>query len=94
MTLWHDVYVIEVWFFFFLQWFLNNWYKFWNVFLLFWSLSNLFFFFFPPYIVPSFPFTESPQTDDSDEAQLYQSWFKLVLEKNRLARYESELMIL
>ncbi|XP_047452061.1 F-actin-monooxygenase mical2b isoform X4 [Mugil cephalus] len=31
--------------------------------------------------------------DDSDEAQLYQSWFKLVLEKNRLARYESELMI-
>uniref|UniRef100_A0A3Q2W935 F-actin monooxygenase n=1 Tax=Haplochromis burtoni TaxID=8153 RepID=A0A3Q2W935_HAPBU len=37
--------------------------------------------------------TESPQTDDSDEAQLYQSWFKLVLEKNRLARYESELMI-
>lgn len=53
-----------------------------------------FFFFFPPYIVPSFPFTESPQTDDSDEAQLYQSWFKLVLEKNRLARYESELMIL
>uniref|UniRef100_A0A669B7A1 F-actin monooxygenase n=1 Tax=Oreochromis niloticus TaxID=8128 RepID=A0A669B7A1_ORENI len=37
--------------------------------------------------------TESPQTDNSDEAQLYQSWFKLVLEKNRLARYESELMI-
>ncbi|XP_049429559.1 F-actin-monooxygenase mical2b isoform X1 [Epinephelus fuscoguttatus] len=37
--------------------------------------------------------TESSQTDDSDEAQLYQSWFKLVLEKNRLARYESELMI-
>nr|XP_046251209.1 protein-methionine sulfoxide oxidase mical2b isoform X3 [Scatophagus argus] len=36
---------------------------------------------------------ESSQTDDSDEAQLYQSWFKLVLEKNRLARYESELMI-
>uniref|UniRef100_A0A665TAE9 F-actin monooxygenase n=1 Tax=Echeneis naucrates TaxID=173247 RepID=A0A665TAE9_ECHNA len=33
------------------------------------------------------------ETDDSDEAQLYQSWFKLVLEKNRLARYESELMI-
>uniref|UniRef100_A0A669D0F3 F-actin monooxygenase n=1 Tax=Oreochromis niloticus TaxID=8128 RepID=A0A669D0F3_ORENI len=32
-------------------------------------------------------------TDNSDEAQLYQSWFKLVLEKNRLARYESELMI-
>ncbi|XP_038563091.1 F-actin-monooxygenase MICAL2-like isoform X2 [Micropterus salmoides] len=37
--------------------------------------------------------TESSQTDDSDEGQLYQSWFKLVLENNRLARYESELMI-
>ncbi|XP_072242708.1 F-actin-monooxygenase mical2b isoform X2 [Leuresthes tenuis] len=37
--------------------------------------------------------TDSPQLEDSDEAQLYQSWFKLVLEKNRLARYESELMI-
>ncbi|XP_068170293.1 F-actin-monooxygenase mical2b-like isoform X4 [Antennarius striatus] len=37
--------------------------------------------------------TESSLTDDSDEAQLYQSWFKLVLEKNKLARYESELMI-
>ncbi|XP_059190994.1 F-actin-monooxygenase mical2b isoform X2 [Centropristis striata] len=37
--------------------------------------------------------TESSLADDSDEAQLYQSWFKLVLEKNRLARYESELMI-
>ncbi|XP_028263323.1 F-actin-monooxygenase mical2b isoform X2 [Parambassis ranga] len=36
---------------------------------------------------------ETEGTDDSDEAQLYQSWFKLVLEKNRLARYESELMI-
>ncbi|XP_054865325.1 F-actin-monooxygenase mical2b isoform X3 [Amphiprion ocellaris] len=35
---------------------------------------------------------EAAQTD-GDEAQLYQSWFKLVLEKNRLARYESELMI-
>ncbi|XP_035520801.1 protein-methionine sulfoxide oxidase mical2b [Morone saxatilis] len=35
--------------------------------------------------------TELSQTDD--EAELYQSWFKLVLEKNRLARYESELMI-
>lgn len=60
------------------------------------------FFFFDPYqtsffLPTSFPlslFTESPQTDDSDEARLYQSWFKLVLEKNRLARYESELMIL
>ncbi|XP_027128126.1 F-actin-monooxygenase mical2b isoform X3 [Larimichthys crocea] len=38
--------------------------------------------------------TESSQAQgDSDEAQLYQSWFKLVLEKNRLARYESELVI-
>ncbi|XP_026221433.1 protein-methionine sulfoxide oxidase mical2b isoform X4 [Anabas testudineus] len=37
--------------------------------------------------------TDSCQTHDSDETQLYQSWFKLVLEKNRLARYESELMI-
>uniref|UniRef100_A0A8C5EQM9 F-actin monooxygenase n=1 Tax=Gouania willdenowi TaxID=441366 RepID=A0A8C5EQM9_GOUWI len=33
------------------------------------------------------------ETDDHEEAHLYQSWFKLVLEKNRLARYESELMI-
>ncbi|KAM7414000.1 hypothetical protein PAMA_019021 [Pampus argenteus] len=38
--------------------------------------------------------TEESQTDEDEEAQLYQSWFKLVLEKNRLARYESELMIL
>ncbi|KAF6737016.1 Protein-methionine sulfoxide oxidase mical2b, partial [Oryzias melastigma] len=37
--------------------------------------------------------TDSAEAEDSDEAQLYQSWFKLVLEKNRLARYESELMI-
>ncbi|XP_069018633.1 F-actin-monooxygenase mical2b isoform X2 [Embiotoca jacksoni] len=37
--------------------------------------------------------TESALLDDSEEAQLYQSWFKLVLEKNRMARYESELMI-
>ncbi|KAK5867943.1 hypothetical protein PBY51_012396 [Eleginops maclovinus] len=37
--------------------------------------------------------TESSEVSDSDEAQLYQSWFQLVLEKNRLARYESELMI-
>ncbi|KAM9753185.1 LOW QUALITY PROTEIN: F-actin-monooxygenase mical2b [Menidia menidia] len=36
---------------------------------------------------------DSPPLEDGDEAQLYQSWFKLVLEKNRLARYESELMI-
>ncbi|XP_060932409.1 F-actin-monooxygenase mical2b [Limanda limanda] len=37
--------------------------------------------------------TDSSQSDDGDEARFYQSWFKLVLEKNRLARYESELMI-
>ncbi|XP_062246040.1 F-actin-monooxygenase mical2b isoform X2 [Platichthys flesus] len=37
--------------------------------------------------------TESSQSEDGDEARFYQSWFKLVLEKNRLARYESELMI-
>ncbi|XP_071770958.2 F-actin-monooxygenase mical2b [Centroberyx gerrardi] len=37
--------------------------------------------------------TDESQSDDGEEAQLYQSWFKLVLEKNRLARYESELMI-
>ncbi|XP_067356939.1 F-actin-monooxygenase mical2b isoform X1 [Channa argus] len=36
---------------------------------------------------------EATQTAEADEAELYQSWFKLVLEKNRLARYESELMI-
>uniref|UniRef100_A0A671U1B2 F-actin monooxygenase n=1 Tax=Sparus aurata TaxID=8175 RepID=A0A671U1B2_SPAAU len=36
---------------------------------------------------------ETGTKQHSDEAQLYQSWFKLVLEKNRLARYESELMI-
>ncbi|XP_037539291.1 protein-methionine sulfoxide oxidase mical2b [Nematolebias whitei] len=34
-----------------------------------------------------------PETEDRDEALLYQAWFQLVLEKNRLARYESELMI-
>lgn len=44
----------------------------------------------PSFLCPVF----LPDSDDSDEAQLYQSWFKLVLEKNRLARYESELMIL
>ncbi|XP_034541235.1 protein-methionine sulfoxide oxidase mical2b isoform X2 [Notolabrus celidotus] len=37
--------------------------------------------------------TEPSPTDDSEEAQLHQSWFKLVLEKNRLARYESEIVI-
>ncbi|XP_017284415.1 protein-methionine sulfoxide oxidase mical2b isoform X7 [Kryptolebias marmoratus] len=36
---------------------------------------------------------DSPETEERDEAQLYQAWFQLVLEKNRLARYESELMI-
>ncbi|XP_013888444.1 F-actin-monooxygenase mical2b [Austrofundulus limnaeus] len=36
---------------------------------------------------------DAPETEDRDEAQLYQAWFQLVLEKNRLARYESELMI-
>lgn len=43
---------------------------------------------------PSRPLPESSTTDDSDETKLYQSWFKLVLEMNRLGRYESELMIL
>ncbi|XP_061138575.1 F-actin-monooxygenase mical2b isoform X2 [Syngnathus typhle] len=33
------------------------------------------------------------QENDADQAHLYQSWFELVLEKNRLARYESDLMI-
>ncbi|XP_057691960.1 F-actin-monooxygenase mical2b isoform X3 [Corythoichthys intestinalis] len=33
------------------------------------------------------------QTNDGDHAQLYQSWFELVMEKNRLVRYESDLMI-
>ncbi|XP_049578796.1 F-actin-monooxygenase mical2b isoform X4 [Syngnathus scovelli] len=33
------------------------------------------------------------QENDGDQAHLYQSWFELVLEKNRLARYESDLMI-
>lgn len=31
---------------------------------------------------------------DFEQDRLYQTWFELVLEKNRLARYESELMIL
>lgn len=31
--------------------------------------------------------------DSTDETALLQTWFKLVLEKNKLARYESELMI-
>ncbi|XP_035252208.1 protein-methionine sulfoxide oxidase mical2b isoform X2 [Anguilla anguilla] len=35
------------------------------------------------------------ETEDrsQDEAQLLQTWFRLVLEKNKLARYESELVI-
>ncbi|XP_051917950.1 F-actin-monooxygenase mical2b-like isoform X2 [Hippocampus zosterae] len=33
------------------------------------------------------------QTNDEEYSQLYQSWFQLVLEKNRLVRYESDLMI-
>ncbi|XP_024279754.1 protein-methionine sulfoxide oxidase mical2b isoform X6 [Oncorhynchus tshawytscha] len=38
---------------------------------------------------------ESPDKGDglSDEHELLQMWFKLVLEKNRLARYEEELVI-
>jgi len=32
--------------------------------------------------------------DSTDETALLQTWFKLVLEKNKLSRYESELMIL
>uniref|UniRef100_A0A672Q4W2 F-actin monooxygenase n=1 Tax=Sinocyclocheilus grahami TaxID=75366 RepID=A0A672Q4W2_SINGR len=31
--------------------------------------------------------------DSTDETMLLQTWFKLVLEKNKLSRYESELMI-
>ncbi|XP_059916952.1 F-actin-monooxygenase mical2b isoform X4 [Gadus macrocephalus] len=36
---------------------------------------------------------ETHRADEETENQLHQSWFNLVLEKNRLARYESELMI-
>ncbi|XP_038164635.1 protein-methionine sulfoxide oxidase mical2b isoform X3 [Cyprinodon tularosa] len=36
---------------------------------------------------------DSHHTEELDDTELYQAWFKLVLEKNRLARYESELMI-
>lgn len=37
---------------------------------------------------------DSSPVGDVEEAKLYQTWFELVLEKNRLARYESELVIL
>uniref|UniRef100_W5M924 BMERB domain-containing protein n=1 Tax=Lepisosteus oculatus TaxID=7918 RepID=W5M924_LEPOC len=35
----------------------------------------------------------SRNSSSADETQLLQTWFKLVLEKNKLVRYESELMI-
>lgn len=55
--------------------------------LWFHNLKEVFFFF--AVFLP-----EASPVGDFEEAQLYQTWFKLVLEKNRLARYESELMIL
>lgn len=36
----------------------------------------------------------SDDAELSDEPELLQTWFKLVLEKNKLQRYESELMVL
>ncbi|KAM9854392.1 F-actin-monooxygenase mical2b [Aulostomus maculatus] len=36
---------------------------------------------------------ETAESEDRDDSQLYQTWFKLVLEKNRLVRYEAEIMI-
>ncbi|XP_076852250.1 F-actin-monooxygenase mical2b isoform X3 [Brachyhypopomus gauderio] len=36
---------------------------------------------------------ESEEPSEDDEAELQQTWFNMVLEKNRLARYESELVI-
>lgn len=36
---------------------------------------------------------ENGDDGSTDEAALLQTWFKLVLEKNKLSRYESELMI-
>ncbi|XP_057363372.1 F-actin-monooxygenase MICAL2 isoform X5 [Manis pentadactyla] len=36
---------------------------------------------------------EAADSGTQDEAQLLQEWFKLVLEKNKLMRYESELLI-
>nr|AAI00138.1 Micalcl protein [Rattus norvegicus] len=37
---------------------------------------------------------ETADSGTQDEAQLLQEWFKLVLEKNKLMRYESELLIM
>ncbi|XP_069855440.1 F-actin-monooxygenase MICAL2 isoform X2 [Dipodomys merriami] len=37
---------------------------------------------------------EAADSGTQDEAQLLQEWFKLVLEKNKLTRYESELLIM
>ncbi|ELV11212.1 Protein MICAL-2 [Tupaia chinensis] len=37
---------------------------------------------------------EAADSGSQDEAQLLQEWFKLVLEKNKLMRYESELLIM
>ncbi|ERE79940.1 protein MICAL-2-like protein [Cricetulus griseus] len=37
---------------------------------------------------------EAADSGTQDEAQLLQEWFKLVLEKNKLMRYESELLII
>lgn len=37
---------------------------------------------------------EEADSGTQDEAQLLQEWFKLVLEKNKLMRYESELLIM
>nr|XP_024650214.1 protein-methionine sulfoxide oxidase mical3b isoform X8 [Macaca nemestrina] len=37
---------------------------------------------------------EAADSGAQDEAQLLQEWFKLVLEKNKLMRYESELLIM
>lgn len=55
----------------------------------FYSVNCLFFFGYWLFFLP-----DSSPVDDVEEAKLYQTWFELVLEKNRLARYESELMIL
>lgn len=57
----------------------------------FYSVNDLFFIFLDCWL---FFLPESSPVDDVEDAKLYQTWFELVLEKNRLARYESELMIL